>query len=92
MNTHSVKEMMIGALLSGGIGLAAGLTAGAANAAPSPHPQLTFEYSDVAAPGDGSVRATSPQSRLCDGSVRVTGAAPEACDGSVRVAIPGGVH
>lgn len=88
MSTYGVKKMMIGALLSGGIGLAAGLTAGAANATPSPHPQLTFEYSDIASPGDGSVRATSPQSRLCDGSVRVPGSTLQACDGSVRVAIP----
>ncbi|GAT08260.1 hypothetical protein H7I77_04400 [Mycolicibacterium novocastrense] len=88
MSTGRFNRMLIGALLSGGIALAAGLTAGTANATPAPHPQLTFEYSDVAAPGDGSVRATSPQSRLCDGSVRVTGSTLQACDGSVRVALP----
>ncbi|KUI33662.1 hypothetical protein AU197_20310 [Mycobacterium sp. IS-1590] len=88
MSTGRFNKMLIGALLSGGIAFTAGLTAGTANATPAPHPQLTFEHSDVTAPGDGSVRPASPQSRLCDGSVRVTGATLQTCDGSVRVALP----
>ncbi|MFV9632953.1 hypothetical protein [Mycobacterium neumannii] len=88
MNTHGAKKSMIGATLLGGVALAAALTAGAANATPSPHPELRIEYSDVAAPGDGSVRDTHPQSRLCDGSVRVASPPLQACDGSMRVALP----
>ncbi|OBB75686.1 hypothetical protein [Mycobacterium sp. 852014-52144_SCH5372336] len=88
MNTHGAKKSLIGATLLGGAALAAALTAGAAHATPSPHPELRIEYSDVAAPGDGSVRASHPQSRLCDGSVRVASPTVQACDGSVRVALP----
>ncbi|MGV0604615.1 hypothetical protein [Mycolicibacterium sp. XJ1904] len=88
MNTHGAKKSMIGATLLGGAALAAALTAGAAHASPSPHPELRIEYSDVAAPDDGSVRDTHPQSRLCDGSVRVTSPSLQTCDGSVRVALP----
>ncbi|RAV13877.1 hypothetical protein DQP55_09025 [Mycolicibacterium sp. GF69] len=85
---RNLSQMVVGALLSGGAALCLGLSAGTANATPTPHPALTFEHSDVAAPGDGSVRTTGPQSRLCDGSVRVGAPSAPVCDGSVRVAIP----
>lgn len=88
MTTTNLKKMLAGTILSGVIALTAGLTAATASASPSPQPELRFEQSDSAVPGDGSVRAGGPQSRVCDGSVRVAGPIPQACDGSVRVAIP----
>ena len=56
MTTNCTDKTMAGALLSGGITLAAVFTAGAVNAAPAPRPALTFEHSDFAVPGDGSAR------------------------------------
>jgi hypothetical protein len=70
MNTiHNLKKMIVGALLSGGVALAAlGLTAGTASAGPAPGPSPTIDQSDFAGPvveciqcqrtlpGDGSVR------------------------------------
>ena len=66
--THNLKKMFVGALLSGGVALAAlGLTAGTASAAPG-DPGVTIDNSDFAGPvvecnqcgrtlpGDGSVR------------------------------------
>lgn len=76
MIIHNLNKMVAGALLSGGAVLAVGLTAGTAHATPAPPPALTFEQSDFAVPGDGSVRVASPTTRVCDGSVRVTIPAP----------------
>jgi hypothetical protein len=66
--THNLKKMVVGALLSGGVALAAlGMTAGNASAAPG-DPGVTIDHSDFAGPivecnqcgrtlpGDGSVR------------------------------------
>jgi hypothetical protein len=66
--THNLKKMIVGALLSGGVALAAlGVTAGTASAAPG-DPGVTIDHSDFAGPvvecnqcgrtlpGDGSVR------------------------------------
>jgi hypothetical protein len=66
--THNLKKMIVGALLSGGVALAAlGMTTGTASAAPG-DPGVTIDHSDYAGPvvecnqcgrtlpGDGSVR------------------------------------
>jgi hypothetical protein len=66
--THNLKKMTVGALLSGGVALAAlGMTAGTASAAPG-DPGVTIDHSDWGGtvvecnqcgrelPGDGSVR------------------------------------
>jgi hypothetical protein len=65
---HNLKKLTVGALLSGGVALAAlGVTAGTASAAPG-DPGVTIDHSDFAGPvvecnqcgrtlpGDGSVR------------------------------------
>jgi hypothetical protein len=65
--THNLKKMIVGALLSGGVALAAlGMTAGTASAAPG-DPGVTIDISDSGIPvveckqcgrilpGDGSV-------------------------------------
>jgi hypothetical protein len=80
--THNLKEMAVGALLSGGVAQAAlGLTAGTASAAPAP-PGPSIDHSDFGVPvvecnqcgrtlpGDGSVRV-NPGAQFGDGSVRV---------------------
>jgi hypothetical protein len=66
--THNLKKMIVGALLSGGVALAAlGMTTGTASAAPG-DAGVTIDHSDYAGPvvecnqcgrtlpGDGSVR------------------------------------
>jgi hypothetical protein len=69
MNTiHNTKKVIVGAVLSGGVALAAlGITAGTASAAPA-NPNPSIDHSDYAGPivecnqcgrtlpGDGSVR------------------------------------
>lgn len=85
--THNLKKIIVGALMSGGVALAAlGLTAGTAAAAPQ-NPGPSIDHSDFAGPlvecnqcqrtlpGDGSVRV-NPGPQLGGGSVRV--AAPTA--------------
>ena len=80
--THNLKKMFVGALLSGGVALAAlGLTAGTASAAPA-NPNPTIDHSDYAGPvvecnqcnltrpGDGSV-SINPGAKFGDGAVRV---------------------
>jgi hypothetical protein len=80
--TRNLKKMTVGALLSGGVALAAlGLSAGTASAAPG-NPGPTIDHSDFAGPlvecnqcnrtlpGDGSVNV-NPGAKLGDGSVRV---------------------
>ena len=81
--THNLKKMFVGALLSGGVALAAlGLTAGTASGAPA-NPNPTIDHSDYAGPvvecdqcnrtipGDGSV-SINPGAKLADGSVSVS--------------------
>ncbi len=90
--TYNLKKMIVGALLSGGVALAAlGLTAGTASAAPAPGPGPTIDHSDWGVPvveciqcgrelpGDGSVRVTNPGAQLGG-------------DGSVSVATPSAGH
>jgi hypothetical protein len=80
--TNNLKKMAVGALLSGGVALAAlGMTAGTASAAPA-DPGVTIDHSDWGGtvvecnqcgrelPGDGSVRV-NPGAKFGDGSVRV---------------------
>jgi hypothetical protein len=80
--THNLKKTVVGALLSGGVALAAlGLIAGTASAAPA-DPGVTIDHSDFAGPvvecnqcgrtlpGDGSVRV-NPEAKFGNGSVRV---------------------
>jgi hypothetical protein len=80
--TYNLKKMIVGALLSGGVALAAlGMTAGTASAAPA-DPGVTIDHSDFGGPivecnqcgrtlpGDGSVRV-NPGVQFGDGSVRV---------------------
>jgi len=80
--THNLKKTLVGALLSGGVALAAlGMTASTAGASPQ-NPGPTIDHSDFGVtvveciqcqrtlPGDGSVRVTNPGPQY--GSVRVT--------------------
>ena len=87
--THNLKKMMVGALLSGGLTLAAlGLTAGTAGAAPQ-NPGPSIDHSDFAGP---LVECIQCQRTLPgDGSVRVN-PGPQLGGGSVRVAIPSAGH
>lgn len=99
MNTTSnLKKVIVGALTSGGLALAAlGLTAGTAGAAPS-NPGPRIDNSDFGIPiveciqcqrtvaGDGSERI-NPGTKL-GGSVHVSTPTAKLGDGSVRVAAP----
>ena len=84
-----LKKMVVGALLSGGLALAAlGLTAGTASAAPA-NPRPTIDYSDFGVP---VVECIQCQRTLPgDGSVKFN-PGPQLGDGSVRVAIPSAGH
>jgi hypothetical protein len=77
--TQNLKKMFVGALLSGGVALAAlGLTAGTASAAPA-DPGVTIDNSDFAGPvvecnqcgrtlpGDGSVKPVNPGVKFGNG-------------------------
>jgi hypothetical protein len=86
--THNREKMIVGALPSCGVALAALLTAGTAGAAPS-NPGPTIDHSDFAGPlvGCNQCQRTLPG----DGSVHVNPGA-KLGDGSVRVAIPSAGH
>lgn len=87
--THNLKKMIVGALLSGGVTLAAlGLTAGTAGAAPQ-NPGPSIDHSDFAGP---LVECNQCQRTLPgDGSVKVN-PGPQLGGGSVRVATPSAGH
>ncbi len=91
MNTTiNLTRMTVGALVSGGVALAAlGLTAGTAGAAPD-NPGPTIDHSDWGVPvvECAQCNRTLPG----DGSVRVTDPGPQLGNPSIRVAIPSAGH
>jgi hypothetical protein len=90
MNTTiNLKRMTVGALLSGGVALAAlGLTAGTAGAAPD-NPGPTIDHSDWGVPVVECVRCN--RTLPGDGSVRVN-PGPQLGSPSIKVTIPSAGH
>ncbi|GFG55428.1 hypothetical protein CQY20_05650 [Mycolicibacterium agri] len=96
--THSVKKVIVGALTSGGLALAAlGFTTGVASASPS-NPQPNIDVSDWGVPVveciqcnksvlGGASEKVNPGIKVGD-SVRVSTPKAKLGDGSVRVATP----